>query len=141
MYKEIYLPEAFQKSLNEEQIWSLRYDSEGNLKISRMEKLTIEDLRSLDYRFIWDDSDYDITETRPEKLPFEPDDDELSSELNGFRAYEGETNEPKGKAGRPPKVDTGKLWALHNAGWDDKKIADELGVNIKTVRKYLEGGS
>ena len=41
--------------------------------------------------------------------------------------------------GKKPKktVDVGKLIALHNAGWPVAKIADELGVSVQTVYKYL----
>jgi len=35
-------------------------------------------------------------------------------------------------------VDTGKLMALHNAGWSNIKIGQELGISEFTVRKYLK---
>ena len=34
-------------------------------------------------------------------------------------------------------VDTGKLLALHRAGWTNAKIADEMGMNEKTVWYYI----
>ena len=34
-------------------------------------------------------------------------------------------------------VDTGKLLALHGAGWTNAKIADEMGMNEKTVWYYI----
>ena len=41
------------------------------------------------------------------------------------------------KRGSKKALDVGKLVALHNAGWSVAKIADELGVAIQTVYKYL----
>lgn len=35
------------------------------------------------------------------------------------------------------KVDTGKLYALSDAGWTPLKIADELGCSEQTVRNWL----
>ena len=36
------------------------------------------------------------------------------------------------------QIDTGKLLALHKAGWSNVKIADELGISDVTVGKYLK---
>ena len=36
------------------------------------------------------------------------------------------------------KVDTGKLLALHEAGWSNKKIAEELRVSDVTFGNYLK---
>lgn len=46
---------------------------------------------------------------------------------------------PKKTGGRKP-VDTGKIRALHNAGWPVAKIADEMRVSEQTVRNKLKGG-
>lgn len=35
------------------------------------------------------------------------------------------------------KVDTGKLLALHNAGWGPKAIGEELGIPAGTVSTFL----
>lgn len=35
-------------------------------------------------------------------------------------------------------IDTGKLMALHNAGWPSRKIADELKCSPATVLNYLK---
>lgn len=35
-------------------------------------------------------------------------------------------------------MDTEKLMALHNAGWSNIKIGQELGISEFTVRKYLK---
>ena len=43
-----------------------------------------------------------------------------------------------GAARKQKPVDTGKLLALHNAGWSNVKIADELGISDVTVGKYLK---
>ena len=52
---------------------------------------------------------------------------------------EPENAQPDPPTGKKPKktVDVGKLIALHNAGWPVAKIADELGVSVQTVYKYL----
>lgn len=56
-------------------------------------------------------------------------------------ASEG-TAEPTGKrvgAGAKRKaVDTGKILALHNAGWTNKAIAEEMKMNEKTVWYYID---
>ena len=36
------------------------------------------------------------------------------------------------------RVDVGKIKALHNAGWTNKAIADEMGINPMTVGKYVK---
>ena len=36
------------------------------------------------------------------------------------------------------RVDVGKIKALHNAGWTNKAIADEMGINPITVGKYVK---
>lgn len=38
---------------------------------------------------------------------------------------------------RAKMIDTGKIIALHRAGWSQNKIADELGVAQSTVGKYI----
>lgn len=37
------------------------------------------------------------------------------------------------------KVDTGKLIALHRAGWSGRKIAEEMGIHEGTVSRYIKG--
>ncbi|MCD8366117.1 MAG: helix-turn-helix domain-containing protein [Clostridiales bacterium] len=36
------------------------------------------------------------------------------------------------------KVDVGKIMALHNAGWSNVKIADEMDLHPVTVGKYIK---
>lgn len=45
------------------------------------------------------------------------------------------TEEPKPKQA---KVDTGKLYALYDAGWKVSAIAEELRVSDQTVRNWLK---
>ena len=47
-----------------------------------------------------------------------------------------ETEKPHG--GKKKLIDTGKLLALHKAGWSNVKIADELGISDMTVGRYLK---
>lgn len=49
---------------------------------------------------------------------------------------EGE-EEPEAKMTKLIRLDTGKLYALADAGWKPLKIADELGCSEQTVRNYL----
>ncbi len=41
------------------------------------------------------------------------------------------------KPGRKIQVDVGKIVSLHNAGWNNAKIADEMGISDVTVGKYI----
>lgn len=36
------------------------------------------------------------------------------------------------------EIDAGKIYALADAGWDIKKIADEMGCSSVTVRNWLK---
>ena len=58
-----------------------------------------------------------------------------------------EPPEPKKAKKNPPKakgIDKGKIKALHDAGWNASKIADETGVSPQSInyhlRKILYGG-
>lgn len=44
---------------------------------------------------------------------------------------------PNAKPAKKKKVDAGKIHALHNAGWSQAKIADEMKLSIGTVNRYL----
>ena len=72
-------------------------------------------------------------------LPTEPS---SPAESDGAAALPAAgTTKPPGKCmaadtKRKP-VDTGKLLALHRAGWTNTKIADEMGMNEKTVWYYI----
>ena len=41
-------------------------------------------------------------------------------------------------AGTKRRIDVGKIKALARAGWNQAKIADEMGCSIPTVAKYLK---
>lgn len=45
---------------------------------------------------------------------------------------------PMKKEGKKRLLDTGKIKALHNAGWSVQKIADEMGVSWPTINKYIQ---
>ncbi len=50
------------------------------------------------------------------------------------------TPEPKQKAQLPPRkprIDHGKIMALHKAGWTLKNIADEMGCSAQTVLNHI----
>ncbi|MCI8961173.1 MAG: response regulator transcription factor [Lachnospiraceae bacterium] len=74
----------------------------------------------------------EVTETPPAEPATESRDGSRqdTAETEGSAKKEGQ--------GRRVKVDTGKLMALHNAGWSNIKIGQELGISEFTVRKYLK---
>lgn len=74
----------------------------------------------------------EITETPPAEPATE------SRDSSRQDAAETEGSAKKEGQGRRVKVDTGKLMALHNAGWSNIKIGQELGISEFTVRKYLK---
>ena len=41
------------------------------------------------------------------------------------------------KSSKKKDIDTGKIIALHNAGWSYRKIAEEMGLTLTTVSKYV----
>lgn len=43
-----------------------------------------------------------------------------------------------GAGGKRKRIDTGKILALHKAGWSNVKIAEEMGTSDVTVGKYLK---
>lgn len=54
---------------------------------------------------------------------------EVAGEVEGEELEEEEASTPKKRA----KIDEGKLIALHNAGWPNSKIADEMRVRPGTI--------
>ncbi len=75
----------------------------------------------------------EITETPPA----EPATESRDGSRQDTTKTEG-TVEKRPRGGRRVKVDTGKLLALHKAGWSNIKIGQELGISEFTVRKYLK---
>lgn len=76
----------------------------------------------------------------------EPQKSEADQHKELFRAPKDGTTKPEGKKTRQ-KIDYGKIMALHNAGWDYKKIADEMGMTngsvataISTYKKKMRVG-
>ncbi len=49
------------------------------------------------------------------------------------KADEGDEEAEKGKR----RVDVGKILALHNAGWTNKQIAEEMRLSAVTIGKYV----
>lgn len=45
---------------------------------------------------------------------------------------------PKTERKRPKQIDTGKILALHKAGWSSTKIANEIGCSPQTVLNHIE---
>lgn len=40
--------------------------------------------------------------------------------------------------GKRKKIDRGKVWALHNAGWKNKEIAEEVGCSEWSICQILK---
>ena len=74
----------------------------------------------------------DLFQEVTETPPAEPATESRDGSRNGT------VRKKKEGQGRRVKVDTGKLMALHNAGWSNIKIGQELGISEFTVRKYLK---
>ena len=79
---------------------------------------------------------------------FDEDEPPLPTEPSSSAESDGATALPAAVTTKPPckreiadtkrkPVDTGKLLALHRAGWTNTKIADEMGMNEKTVWYYI----
>jgi len=79
---------------------------------------------------------------------FDEDEPTLPTEPSFSAESDGATALPAAVTTKPPckreiadtkrkPVDTGKLLALHRAGWTNTKIADEMGMNEKTVWYYI----
>lgn len=76
----------------------------------------------------------------------EPQEGETSQQPKLFRAPKDGKLQPEVKKTRQ-KIDYGKIMALHNAGWSNQKIADEMGMTygavataISTYKKKVGGG-
>lgn len=78
----------------------------------------------------------DLLQEATETPPAEPATESRDGSRRDTAKTEG-TVEKRPRGGRV-KVDTGKLLALHKAGWSNVKIGEELGTSEATVRKYLK---
>lgn len=79
----------------------------------------------------------DLFQEVTETPPAEPATESRDRSRQDTAETEGSAKKKEGQ-GRRVKVDTGKLMALHNAGWSNIKIGQELGISEFTVRKYLK---
>lgn len=63
----------------------------------------------------------------PDSLPFvdEPEKEPMEEPM--------EKIEPKNPKPEKPKIDRGKVMALHKAGWTNAKIAEEIGCATSTI--------
>lgn len=75
---------------------------------------------------------------QPETVPKQPETVLESQEAGAdqpteiFRAPKEKMDQPKSGTTRR-KIDYGKIMALHNAGWSNQKIADEMGMTYNAV--------
>lgn len=60
----------------------------------------------------------------------------LDAKFNGYTFFEAV--EPAEKK-QPQRIDSGKIRALHRAGWDIAKIAREMSLPEVTILAQLEG--
>ena len=63
--------------------------------------------------------------------------DECMQEIEEFvRSKKKETVKPAET--KKKQIDTGRIKALHKAGWSIRKIAEDIGCSEPTVRKYID---
>lgn len=68
----------------------------------------------------------------------EPAEKDNTPKPAGEKRPDADQDEPKPKKkGRTP-FDRGKMNALLKAGWSVPKIADEMGVSVQTIKKYMK---
>ena len=73
------------------------------------------------------------SEAEPKKMP-EPKQESESEPKQDQEPQDSVSEETQNRR----RVDVGKIKALHNAGWTNKAIADEMGINPMTVGKYVK---
>ena len=75
------------------------------------------------------------------KVPHKPKEEPAKEEPEGQQSpedLEEEKPEEAPEAGRKKGIDKGKIAALHNAGWNIAKIADEMRVSYATIQYHLK---
>ena len=73
------------------------------------------------------------SEAEPKQMP-EPKQMQEPEPKQEMEQQDGVSEETQNRR----RVDVGKIKALHNAGWTNKAIADEMGINPMTVGKYVK---
>jgi len=64
-------------------------------------------------------------------------DEAIASQIGCSRLYIQDLRQRAGLEPNPEPFDTGKMKALHRAGWSVHKIADEMGVEDEEIRRRL----
>ena len=75
-----------------------------------------------------------LVDDNPEQRPEIPP----PAENTAPETEQQEAPSPRKKEPKRKQVDTGKIMALHNAGWSNVKIADEMKLHPITVGKYIK---
>ena len=119
-------------------------------KISKIFDRTVAEaaLKGMETRTERSEKRDEITKTlskQPETV-LEPQETVPNQPQELFRAPKDGKLQPEVKKTRQ-KIDYGKIMALHNAGWSNQKIADEMGMTygavataISTYKKKVGGG-
>lgn len=107
-FKDLSRAEAIEMLLNDEEVYALR-------KIDK-------------YTYISDLKDY---------VAFGIVQDNAVADKEIENAADKTVPETPEKQKPAPRIDVGKLGALYRAGWEPKKIADDLGCSTQTVRNYI----
>lgn len=91
------------------------------------------------------DENAEISPKQPQTVS-EPQEKETNKPQELFRVPKDVIKPPETKTTRK-RIDYGKIMALHNAGWSNQKIADEMGMTyaavataISTYKKKMGGG-
>ena len=61
----------------------------------------------------------------------------LEKELLGEQPKQDKPKEPKPKGGVRKKIDRGRVFALHRAGWSPSKIAEDVGCSANAIYHIL----
>lgn len=135
MLKEITQKEALQAALNGKEVKVFKLESEAYSSTRKMGRKQPHPDGTYEYSsfadllknccFVIDGQEQEQEQAKPDQEP------EKEHPENT-----GSNTPPDGRRGRK-QVDTGKIMALHRAGWNNTKIADEMSLHPITVGKYI----
>lgn len=105
------------------------YSEETGLALCVMKKVYGNKGRFNDLFKKWIPEEVENEQSEPE-ICEKISNNEVKDPLKGFVAHDV-------KRGRGKDVDVGKIKALHKAHWTAEQIADDMGISVPTVYKYL----
>ena len=85
--------------------------------------------------FADDEPEEDITE--PEVDPEDKGDEEAETFMSLPDPDQAEDDQTAHRTRKRVDLDIGKIMALHRAKWSNKQIAEEMGVSVATIQRYV----